>query len=90
MDDQPIAQEERSRAGLSGKFAKAASPREDPGGGGAAAAADGGEIDESVAGVEDDSNTRKKDGSGAFLGYSAYKHLAHDSEGNRTIGSDSL
>ena len=26
----------------------------------------------------------------AYLGYSPYKHLAHDSEGNRTIGSDDL
>eukprot|EP01043_Picozoa_sp_COSAG02_P043241 COSAG02_NODE_3751_length_6286_cov_4.226281_2_plen_46_part_00 len=35
-----------------------------------------------IAGAEDDSR--------AYLGYSPYKHLAHDSEGNRTIGSDDL
>ena len=31
-----------------------------------------------------------EDDSRAYLGYSPYKHLAHDSEGNRTIGSDDL
>ena len=89
MDDQAITQDERARAGLTGQFSKAASPRESQESIGAAAAHDD-EIDASVAGVEDDSNARKKDDSRAFLGYSPYKHLAHDSEGNRTIGSDSL
>jgi len=86
LDDQPITDDERREAAQRGSFSKTASPREPAGGGSGSAAA----IDSSVDDVEDDSHVRKSNDSKAYLGYSPYKHLAHDSEGNRTIGSSDL
>lgn len=77
LDFQDITAEEKSLAGAKGGFARTASPRES---GGGAEPEPSGPVAAAVDDVEVDDAERGRDDSRAYLGYSPYKHLAHDSE----------